>query len=100
MQKWPKIIFFKTFIKTNSCFGENNVHSVIASFCLFFRAFSQINSSASWPTVGGDPMLTALLLRVKVAQALKAFDKTQMNGDKAVCVRSGGSEVADTGARI
>ena len=46
------------------------------------------------------PMLTALLLRVKVAQALKAFDKTQMNGDKTVCVRSGGSAVADTGARI
>ena len=53
MRKWPKIVIFKTFIKKESGFGENNVQSVIASFCLFFRAFSQINSSASWPTVGG-----------------------------------------------
>ena len=30
---------------------ENNGQSEIVSFCLVFRAFWQINSTASWPTV-------------------------------------------------
>ena len=44
---------FLNYHKKNSVSWENNVQSVIASFCLFFRAFSQINLSASRPTVGG-----------------------------------------------
>ena len=53
MQKWPKIFWGGTFIKNHSGFGESNVQSAIASFCLVFRAFWQINSTTSWPTVGG-----------------------------------------------
>ena len=50
---WPKLTFFETFIKINSFFVDSNGHSEIVSFCLVFRAFLQINSTASWPTVGG-----------------------------------------------
>ena len=39
MQKWPKIIFFTTYVEFFPGFGENNVESAIASFCLVFRAF-------------------------------------------------------------
>ena len=56
VQKWPKISFLGTFIEKHSSFGESNAQSVIASFCLVFRAFLQINSTASWPTV--PPPLT------------------------------------------
>lgn len=52
---WPKLTFFETFIKINSIFVDSNGHSEIVSFCLVFRAFLQINSTASWPTVGGGP---------------------------------------------
>ena len=45
--------FFETFVKNHSGFVESNVQAAIAWFCLVFRAFSQINSSTSWPTVGG-----------------------------------------------
>ena len=45
--------FLGTFIKNHSGFVESNVQGAIAWLCLVFRAFSQINSSTSWPTVGG-----------------------------------------------
>ena len=50
-----KNLFFEAFVKNHSGFVESNVQAAIAWFCLVFRAFSQINSSTSWPTVGGGP---------------------------------------------
>ena len=40
-------------MKIDSTFVESNILPEFAWFCLAFRAFSKINSSASWPTVGG-----------------------------------------------
>ena len=48
---WLKVIFFKTSIQINFIFVVSNGQSDIASFCRIFRAFWQINSMASWPTV-------------------------------------------------
>ena len=45
---------FLNFHKKKVGSGENNVQSVIVSFCLFFRAFSKIYSSQSWPTDGAN----------------------------------------------
>ena len=39
-------------MKIDSTFVESNILPEFAWFCLAFRAFSKINSSASWPTVG------------------------------------------------
>ena len=50
---WLKVIFFKTSIQINFIFVVSNGQSDIAAFCRIFRAFWQINSTASWPTVGG-----------------------------------------------
>ena len=47
--------FFKTFIQINFIFVVSNGQSDIASFCRIFRAFWQINSTASWPTVPPPP---------------------------------------------
>ena len=48
---WLKVIFFKTSIQINFIFVVSNGQSDIAAFCRIFRAFWQINSTASWPTV-------------------------------------------------
>ena len=45
MQKWTKN-YFGTFIEQHFSFGESNVKSDIASFCLVFGAFLQLDSFA------------------------------------------------------
>ena len=56
---WLKVIFFKTSIQINFIFVVSNGQSDIAAFCRIFRAFWQINSTASWPTVP-PPLWTML----------------------------------------
>ena len=60
---WPKILFLTTFINIDSIFVESNGQSKIVSLCRAFRAFWQINSTASWPTVPPPPPCLVFLVK-------------------------------------
>ena len=75
---WLKVIFFKTSIQINFIFVVSNGQSDIAAFCRIFRAFWQINSTASWPTVP-PPCILDLLL----------YCRSYSWGDLQVCNWSG-----------